>query len=220
MAEKAKPANITSKWFFDNVYDPETMSLRVKTDGATGGGTSASTYGDAVFADPATRKGSLIGGVTETTNLFTPFRFNSSGELKVDTQVNIENAELEVNLVASSGDNVGMFAYVGGSVLQPVALAANAAQELMVTDVPNQPASDGVLELTTTPREGYINETTLPNRKYVEMQALTAGVKWGYTENCPFDLFKNQFFSLPAGTNCKVYFKAAAGTASVAIAEK
>lgn len=92
--------------------------------------------------------------------------------------------------------------------------------EVTVADVPNQTGLNSVLNLTTTAIEGKVGATTLFDRKYIEMQALTTNVKWGYDLSCPFDLFKGQFFALPSGTNCKVYFKAATGTAQVAFAEK
>jgi len=89
-----------------------------------------------------------------------------------------------------------------------------------VIDVPNQTGVATTLNLTTSPVEGKVGGSALVGRKYIEMQALTTGVKWGYTTACLFDLFKNQFFSLPAGENCTVYFKASTGTADVAIGEK
>lgn len=92
--------------------------------------------------------------------------------------------------------------------------------DLKTTDVPNQTGLSAVLPLTTSAIEGKVGAVTLSNRKYIEMQALTSNVKWGYDSSCPFDLFKSQFFSLPAGENCKVYFKMSIGTGSVAIGEK
>lgn len=105
-----------------------------------------------------------------------------------------------------------------GTETNPV--SATALGDLQVVDTPNQTALNVTLNLTTTPQEGKVGVSTMTNRKYLEMQGLTSNVKWGYDTTCPFDLFKNQFFSLPAGTNCKVYFKASTGTAQVAIAEK
>lgn len=105
-----------------------------------------------------------------------------------------------------------------GAESNPV--GATSLGDLQVVDVPSQAGLNVTLNLTTTPAEGKVGASTLANRKYIEMQALTANVKWGYDTTCPFDLFKNQFFSLPAGTNCKIYFKASTGTAQVAFAEK
>ena len=92
--------------------------------------------------------------------------------------------------------------------------------ELYVADVPNQVGLNAVLNLTTTAVEGKVGASTMLNRKYIEMQGLTTNVKWGYDSTCPFDLFKSQFFSLPCGTNCKIYFKTSTGVGQVAIGEK
>lgn len=106
------------------------------------------------------------------------------------------------------------------SGVEETPVSSSTLGELKVADVPNQTGLSGVLNLTTTAQEGKIGVDTLANRKYIEMQALTTNVKWGYDSGCPFDLFKNQFFALPAGTNCKIYFKASTGTAEVAFSEK
>jgi len=92
--------------------------------------------------------------------------------------------------------------------------------DLSVSDVPNQTGLSATVALTTTAIEGKVGGSTMVNRKYIEMQALSSNVKWGYDTTCPFSLFKDQFFSLPAGENCKVYFKMSTGTGSVAIGEK
>jgi hypothetical protein len=92
--------------------------------------------------------------------------------------------------------------------------------DLQAADVPNQAGLSTTLSLTTTASEGKVGTSTMADRKYVEMQALTTGVKWGYSTSCDFDLFKSQFLSLPAGTNCKVYFKMSVGTGQVAFSEK
>ncbi len=95
----------------------------------------------------------------------------------------------------------------------------NSSKELHVYDAPSL-GGDTVLSLTTTPVELKFGANPLEDRVYIEMQALTKKVKWGYNTSCNFDLFKNQFFSLPAGTNCTVYLKASSGTAQVTVAEK
>jgi hypothetical protein len=100
------------------------------------------------------------------------------------------------------------------------AVGSTSLGELTVADVPNQTGLTTTLGLTTTAIEGKVGALTMTNRKYIEMQALTNNIKWGYNTNCDFKLFKNQFFSLPMGSNCKVYFKVTTGTGSVAIGEK
>lgn len=92
--------------------------------------------------------------------------------------------------------------------------------DIQAADVPNQVGLNIILNLTTAAVEGKVGASTMANRKYIEMQALSNNVKWGYDSSCPFDLFKSQFFSLPAGENCKLYFKMSTGTGQVAIGEK
>ena len=99
------------------------------------------------------------------------------------------------------------------------AAGVNVINELAVNDTPQQGVS-GVLNLTTTAIELKVGASPLSNRKTIEMQALTKNVKWGYNANCEFDLFKNQFFALPAGENCTMYLKSSTGLADVAISEK
>jgi len=77
-----------------------------------------------------------------------------------------------------------------------------------------------ILSLTTSAVEGKVGTTRLSGRNYIEMQALSSNVKWGYDSSCPFDLFKNQFFALPISDVCPIYFKSSSGIASVAIGEK
>ena len=91
--------------------------------------------------------------------------------------------------------------------------------QLDVYDGCNTSALDTVLALTTVAIEGKVGASRLLNRKYIEMQALTTNVKWGYNSSCNFDLFKNQFFSLPTG-DVQIFFKVTTGTGSVAFSEK
>lgn len=97
--------------------------------------------------------------------------------------------------------------------------AVNDIQELQSNDTPQQGVS-AILNLTTTAQELKVGATALSNRKLIEMQALDRNIKWGYNTNCEFDLFKNQFFALPAGENCTIFLKTSTGTADIAISEK
>lgn len=92
--------------------------------------------------------------------------------------------------------------------------------EITDADVPNQTGLNTTLGLTTTAIEGKVGLVALVDRKYIEMQALTNNVRWGYDASCPFTLFKNQFFALPAGPACKFYFKTSSGIGQVVISEK
>lgn len=107
---------------------------------------------------------------------------------------------------------------IDGSETTPV--GATTDQDLKVGDLINHQGVNATLSLTTAAVEGKVGASRLVGRKYIEMQAITTNVKWGYDTSCPFDLFKNQFFSLPISDICAVYLKASAGTASVAIGEK
>jgi hypothetical protein len=121
-------------------------------------------------------------------------------------------ADLDRNKQASTPSRI-----LGGDELYESNV--NSRNELDVNDTPQQGVS-AVLNLTTTAIELKVGASPLVNRKLIEMQALEKNVKWGYNTNCEFDLFKNQFFSLPCGENCTMYLKASTGTASVAVSEK
>jgi hypothetical protein len=95
----------------------------------------------------------------------------------------------------------------------------NSESNLKSIDTPESGLS-ATLSLTTTAIELKVGANAKANRRLIEMQALTKNVKWGYNTNCDFDLFKNQFFSLPCGENCTLYLKASIGTASIAVSEK
>lgn len=124
----------------------------------------------------------------------------------------------DLNNIQAAGSTIIVGSDSSGLETNPV--KATTLGEIQAVDVPNQTGLSGLVALTTTAVEGKVGVSTMTNRKYIEMQAISSNVKWGYDTTCPFDLFKNQFFSLPAGENCKVYFKVSTGTGSVAIGEK
>ena len=98
-------------------------------------------------------------------------------------------------------------------------VSVNNILEFSVNDTPQQGLS-ATLTLTTTAQELKVGAVALVNRKLIEMQALDKNIKWGYNTNCDFDLFKNQFFSLPCGEGCTLYLKTSVGTANIAVSEK
>lgn len=124
----------------------------------------------------------------------------------------------DLNNIEAAGSTIIVGSDATGLETNPV--RATTLGEIQAVDVPNQTGLSGLVALTTVAVEGKVGVSTMTNRKYIEMQAISSNVKWGYDTTCPFDLFKNQFFSLPAGENCKVYFKVSTGTGSVAIGEK
>lgn len=95
----------------------------------------------------------------------------------------------------------------------------NTDSNILVIDTPESGLST-TISLTTSPVELKVGASAKTNRRLIEMQALDKNVKWGYNTNCDFDLFKNQFFSLPCGENCTLYLKASTGTADIAVSEK
>ncbi len=97
--------------------------------------------------------------------------------------------------------------------------ATNDSDETIVTDAPQQGVST-ILNLTTTAQEGKVGGSPLAKRRYVEFEALTKNVMWGYNTDCDFSLSKKGFYSLPCGEGCTIYFKASTGTADVAFSEK
>lgn len=104
-----------------------------------------------------------------------------------------------------------------GIETNPLGVKSN--QEARTVDTCDTSAIDAVLNLTTGSTEGKVGGARLVNRKYVEFQALSTGVKWGYNTSCNFDIFKNQFLVLMHGDQ-PIYFKMSSGTGQVVFAEK
>jgi hypothetical protein len=93
--EKAKPADITSKWMFDFVYDDVRKALRVTQE--LGG--SDPTYGEGEATTPGDRAGIMVGGI-KPDDTFALAELTADGRIKVDTQISIQDVELEVNVDA------------------------------------------------------------------------------------------------------------------------
>ena len=91
--------------------------------------------------------------------------------------------------------------------------------ELKAVDKINQQGEDTTVVLSTTAIEAKVGISTKANRSYVFLQALDNNVKWGFDVNCRFDLFRNQFLSIPASEDCLIYIRASSGTPSVVIGE-
>ena len=98
--------------------------------------------------------------------------------------------------------------------------AVSTLNEAQVADILNNGGLDIVLSLTTTASEGKVGVSRKTNRKYVIMEALTANVKWGFSNTTQsFDLFKSQLIMVPVGDQTQIWFKMSAGTGTVAFAE-
>ena len=92
---KARPTNITSKWFNDNVYDPATGALRFAF--ASGTTTDDPIFLDGEVSDPATRAGFAIGGI-DPSGVFRNAAITPDGKLKVDAQITLSDVTLDVAL--------------------------------------------------------------------------------------------------------------------------
>ena len=105
-----------------------------------------------------------------------------------------------------------------GMETSPVGSSNN--NELFIRDTHDNGGIDTILTLSTTPIEGKVGATRKADRKYIIMEALTRGVKWGFSSSTQsFDLFKRQLNMVPIGENTEIWFKSSIGTGSVAFAE-
>jgi len=93
--------------------------------------------------------------------------------------------------------------------------------ELKIADTHNNGGQDVTISITSgSPVELKVSATRLANRKYVIMEALNTGVKWGFSSSTQsFDLFKSQLIMVPIGENTEIWFDCQSGTKQVAIAE-
>lgn len=107
----ALAADITSKWFRDNVYDAGPQALRVTMDTPFG---DDIVYLEGEYADPADRLGILTGGIDPVTNEFQALRIDDEGRLLVDAAVSIQNIDLTVDIDATDGDSIGLYGYENG----------------------------------------------------------------------------------------------------------
>ena len=99
---------------------------------------------------------------------------------------------------------------------------STATKELKTHDVANNGGVDDVI--TIAPGgvvELIVGGSANADRKYVQIQALGRGVKWGFSNTTQsFEAFRNQFFILPFGPNTSVFLTNTSATNSdVAIAE-
>lgn len=91
--------------------------------------------------------------------------------------------------------------------------------DMQTADILDNGGLDTIINVTSTPVELKVGGSRLANRKYVIMEALDTGIKWGFTSSTQsFDLFKSQLIMVPVGENTEVWFSTS-GTKQVAIAE-
>ena len=114
---KARPADIISKWLFDNAYDQTAEALRVTLDSPFG---LDSIYIEGEYVPPATGTGLFVGGVKDSDNTFMPFQFTDAGLLKTDTTVSVTLPPgIDVEIDALDGDTIGIFGFVDGNTANP-----------------------------------------------------------------------------------------------------
>jgi len=97
----------------------------------------------------------------------------------------------------------------------------SSTQEVYIRDTHDNGGLDTILTLDdVTPVEGMVSTAKKANRKYVIMEALSTGVKWGFSNSTQsFDLFKSQLIMVPIGENTEIWFIMSSGTGSVAFGE-
>ena len=122
------------------------------------------------------------------------------------------NATEPIRVVGSEAD---------GTERDPI--GSSEYRELFTYDVANNGGEDTTLIFDPAEViELKVGASVKTSRKYIQIQALSRDIKWGFsptTQN--FDAFKNQFFILPFGPNTSIYLKyvGVAGTGMASIAE-
>ena len=94
-------------------------------------------------------------------------------------------------------------------------------KELSIADTHNNGGLDVILNIISgTPQELKVGVSRLANRKYVILEALDTGIKWGFSNTTQsFDLFKSQLIMVPIGENTEIWFDCDSGTKDVAVGE-
>ena len=106
-----------------------------------------------------------------------------------------------------------------GTETNPVNATDN--NDLQTADILNNGGLDTILNIVSgVPQELKVGASRKANRKYIIMEALDTGMKWGFSSSTQsFDLFKSQLIMVPVGENTEIWFDCDAGTKDVAIAE-
>lgn len=106
-----------------------------------------------------------------------------------------------------------------GAETTPVNSTVNG--DLQTADILNNGGLDTVLSIATgVPQELKVGASRKTTRKYVIMEALDTGIKWGFSSSTQsFDLFKSQVIMVPVGEDTEIWFDSTSGTKDVAIAE-
>jgi hypothetical protein len=96
-------------------------------------------------------------------------------------------------------------------------------KDMRTNDSLNTIALDTIITVTAVgvPVELKVGGSVAAERKYIVMEALDTGVKWGFSSGTQsFDLFKSQLIMLPLGPGKSIWFDIISGTnKQVAIGE-
>lgn len=124
--------------------------------------------------------------------------------------INDKDAAQSIKVIGATSD---------GTEETPVSSSPNG--ELKIADTHNNGGLDTVITITSgVPVELKVGGSRLANRKYVVIEALDTGIKWGFSNTTQsFDLFKSQLIMVPIGENTEIWFDCDSGTKDVAIAE-
>lgn len=121
------------------------------------------------------------------------------------------NAAQSVKVIGASSD---------GTEQTPV--QSNAQGEILASDITQTAGLDTVITIAPSAVvELKVGGTAKANRKYVQIEALDTGLKWGFSAGTrSFNARKSQFFILPFGANTSIWLENTSGSnIDVAIGE-
>lgn len=106
-----------------------------------------------------------------------------------------------------------------GAETTPVNSTVNG--DLQTADILNNGGLDTIISIVSgIPQELKVGVSRKATRKFIIMEALDTGIKWGFSSSTQsFDLFKNQLIMVPVGEDTEIWFDTISGTNDVAIAE-
>lgn len=110
--DKSKPADITSRWLHDYVFDYGRKALRVTQE--IGG--NDPTYQEGEATVPGDRSGIMVGGI-KPDDTFALAELTAAGRLKVDAEISIQSVDLEVNMDATD-DSVAIGDFTTGDKMK------------------------------------------------------------------------------------------------------
>lgn len=121
------------------------------------------------------------------------------------------NAAQSIKVIGASSD---------GTEQTPV--QSNPEGEILASDITQTAGLDTVITIAASAVvELKVGGSVKSNRKYVQIEALGNGIKWGFSAGTrSFNARKSQFFILPFGANTSIFLEnTTGGDIDVAIAE-